>query len=103
MRYIPSLKNENVNALMPQDAHKIASNMRFYAMIMAYSVNLLFGSFLLANNLGIWYYHFYTLEIANIVILSPLYDWLIWCSSAVVVIAETLGRIMQSYFHSTVR
>ena len=78
------------------NAQQPPMKMRLYATMLAYSVNLLFGTFLLANNLGIWYYHFYALEIVNIVILYPFCDLAIWGISAIVVIVGTLARVAQS-------
>jgi hypothetical protein len=76
------------------NAQLLSKNMRFWVVALACSVNLIFGTFLLANNLGVWYYHFYTLQVVNIVIFSPFLDWLIWFISAILIVTEMVARIL---------
>jgi hypothetical protein len=75
------------------NAQLLSKNMRFWVVALACSVNIIFGIFLLANNLGVWYYHFYTLQVVNTVIFSPFLDWLIWLISAIVIVGEMVARI----------
>ena len=69
-------------------------NPRLRLMAVACSINLLFGTFFLANSLGIPYYHFYILQSVNIVVLSPFIDWAVWFASAILVASEMLARVL---------
>lgn len=81
---------------MAQDARKGSPGVRGYALVLAYSASLIFGGFLLANSLGIRYYHFYALEVVKIVVFSPIYDLLVWLVATAFVAAEALARLVLS-------
>jgi NADH:ubiquinone oxidoreductase subunit 6 (subunit J) len=76
------------------NARLTSRNVRLWVVALACSLNLIFGTFLLANSLGIWYYHFYALQVVKIVIFSPFLDWLIWSISTLVMVAGMVGIIL---------
>jgi hypothetical protein len=82
---------------MLQNTRLLFEKMQLWFMAMACSINLVFGMFFLASSLGIPYYHFYALQTVNIVIFSPFIDWLVWLTSAVLVAAELILRVLQGY------
>jgi len=71
--------------------------LHFSLIIMANSVNILFGLLILIDLLNIRFYYFYSQNIINITIFSPSIDWWIWCISLLFIIVEMF--IMKFLYH----
>ncbi|NWG09039.1 MAG: hypothetical protein HXX80_01785 [Nitrososphaerales archaeon] len=66
------------------------SMLAFLSIILAISINILFGLVKLINLLNIEFYYFYSTNVIDIVIFSPLIDLLIWFISLLFITAEIL-------------
>ncbi|MCP8314404.1 MAG: hypothetical protein H3Z53_08565 [archaeon] len=62
--------------------------LHFSLIILATSVNILFGLVKMINLFSIRFYYFYSLNVINITIFSPSIDWWIWCISLLLIIVE---------------
>ncbi|MEM3437407.1 MAG: hypothetical protein QXP55_02570 [Nitrososphaerales archaeon] len=71
--------------------------LNFLLIVLAISINILFGFLNLINLLNIKFYYFYSLNIVNITIFSPSIDRWIWCISLLIIIIEMF--IMRFLYH----